>query len=319
MQLSRRDKSLLDSFRLPAQTEPMLTSAPPKLISRLGLLLVAALLLAAPCAEAQVHLPQLRQVVMLPAETARALQAALGPEASSHELLSPAEELLLSALPEDFHASCGAMIEHWGEIARDSAEWKARALHGEADRVWLAFRCGSRAPEYKNDYDERLALLRLDAGKLEFFPLAPDADNDPTLYHLDFAGNVPLQGAQAIAFKVAEPAENPCCGGPESRSGERWMVLAETASGVAELLSLVTARDDASHCDDPEVDTETTYRAEVKLERDSSDRIIAVTSTFQEETKEFSGEKPEPQTVSRRTGTLRYRWNPTRFEFEETK
>jgi hypothetical protein len=297
----------------------MLTSAPLKLVSRLGLLLAAALVLVAPCAEAQVHLPQLRQVVTLPAETARAFQAALGPEASSPELSTPAEELLLSALPEGFHASCAAMIEHWGEIARDSAEWKARALHREADRVWLAFRCGSRTPEYKNDYDERPALLRLDAGELEFFPLAPDTDNDPTLYHLDFAGNVPLQDAQGIAFKVAEPAENPCCGGPETRSGERWVVFAETARGVTELLSLVTARDDASHCDDPEVDTETTYRGEVKFERDASDRIIAVSTSFQEETKEFSGENPEPQNVSRRTGTLRYRWNPTRFQFEETK
>jgi hypothetical protein len=297
----------------------MLTSALPKLISRLGLLLAGALLLVAPRAEAQVHLPQLQQVVTLPTETARALQAALGPEASSPELSTPAEELLLRTLPEDFHASCGAMIEHWGEIARDSAEWKARALYREADRVWLAFRCGSRAPEYKNDYDERPALLRLDAGKLEFFPLAPNADNDPTLYHLDFAGSVPLQGAQGIAFKVTEPAENPCCGGPETRSGERWMVFAETARGVTELLSLVTARDDASHCDDPEVDTETTYRGELNFERDASDRIVAVSTTFQEETKEFSGENPEPQTVSRRSGTLRYRWNPTRLQFEEIK
>ena len=156
-------------------------------------------------------------------------------------------------------------------------------------------------------------------GKLEFFPLAPDADNDSTLYHLDFAGNVPLQGAQGIAFKVTEPAGNPCCDGPESRSGERWMAFAETARGVEELLSLVTARNDASHCDDPEVDTETTYHAEVKFERDSSDRIIAVTATFQEETKEFSGEIAKPRTVSRRTGALRYRWNPAGFQFEEIK
>jgi len=75
-------------------------------------LLVAALLLVAPCAEARVHLPQLRQVVTLPAETARALQTALGPAALTPELPTPAKELLLKALPEDFHASCGAMIEH---------------------------------------------------------------------------------------------------------------------------------------------------------------------------------------------------------------
>jgi hypothetical protein len=299
--------------------KPVLTSARRKPLHGRAGLLVAVFALVTPCAAARVHLPQLRQVVTLPAETAHALQTALGPAAPTPEFPAPAEELLLKALPEDFHASCGAMIEHWGEIARDSAEWKARALHREADRVWLAFRCGSRAPEYTKDYDERPALLRLDSGKLEFFPLAPDADNDSTLYHLDFAENVPLQGARGIAFRVNEPAENPCCGGPESRSGERWMVFAETAHGVAELLSLVTARDDASHCDDPEVDTETTYRAEVKFERDSSDRIVAVTATFQEETMEFSEEIAKPRTVDRRTGTLRYRWDPARFQFEEAK
>ena len=61
-------------------------------------------------------------------------------------------------------------------------------------------------------------------------------------------------GAQGVALKVTEPAGNPCCDGPESRSGETWRVFADSPHGVAELLSVTTARDDSSHSDDPDVD-----------------------------------------------------------------
>ncbi len=211
------------------------------------------------------------------------------------------------------------MIEHWGEIARGTAEWKVRILHRESDRVWLAFRCRSHAPEYEKDFDERPALLRLEAGKLEFFPLG--ADDDPTLFHLEFAENVPLGGAQGLAFKITEPAENPCCDGPESRSGERWVVYAETVRGVAELLTIVTARNDASHSDDPEVDSETTYRAQITLKRGPRETVGEVVSTFTEEETAITweGGKAAPRAASQRSGTLRYRWNPAALVFEGVK
>lgn len=284
--------------------------------------MVASFLLAASPAQAGLNLPQFRRVVTLPGETARAIQTHLNPAtASSQELPPSVEALLLSALPQDFRGACGAMIEHWGEIAKGSAEWRVRALVRQDDQVWLAFRCGSRAAEYVNDFDERPALLRLATGKLEFFPLASEADNDSTLYHLEFSEVLPFEGAQGAAFKVTEPAGNPCCDGPESRSGESWRVFADTPRGVAELISIVTARDDSSHSDDPEVDSETTYRAQMTFDRDGQNHVREITATFREEEKEITwdGAKAIPHTVSRRSGTLRYRWNPASLKFEGIK
>ena len=284
--------------------------------------LAAPLLLTALPAQAQLGLPQSKQVVTLSGNLLRTIRPHLGPSiATAGELPAPIQVDLVNALPQDFRGACSAMIEHWGTIANGTAEWRVRVLVQQADQAWLAFRCGSRAPEYVDDYDERPAVLRLAAGKLEFFALGADAVNDSTLYHLQLAELVPLEGAQGVPFKVTEPAGNPCCDGPESRSGARWMVFAETPRGVAELLSVVTARDDASHSDDPEIDSETTYRAELKFERDSSQRITAVTATFREEVKDITwdGAKAKPQIVSQRSGTLRYRWNPISLLFEERK
>ncbi len=158
---------------------------------------------------------------------------------------APIRADLLRALPQDFRAACPSLIESWGEIARGTDEWRVRVLVRQADQVWLSFRCASRAPEYEKDYDERPALLRLATGKLEFLPLGSDAENDSTLYHVEFSELLPLEGAQGVALKVTEPAGNPCCDGPESRSGETWRVFADSPHGVAELLSVTTAREDS--------------------------------------------------------------------------
>ncbi len=283
--------------------------------------LLPLLWLSAP-AQARLNLPQSRQVVTASAEIIRAVSLNLGQrEGAGPHLEPPVQRLVLGILSQDFREACGEMIENWGDIARGTAQWRVRTLYSKAGRVWLAFRCESRASEYAKDYDERPALLRLDTGKLEFLPLGSDAQNDSTLYHIEFAEVLPLEGAEGVAFKVVEPAGNPCCDGPESRSGERWMVFAETPRGVTELLSVVTARDDSSHCDDPEVDSETTYRAQITLERGPRGTVREVVSTFTEEEKEISyeGEKAVPRIASQRSGTLRYRWNAQRLTFEDIK
>jgi len=196
-----------------------------------------------------------------------------------------------------------------------------RVLVRQANKVWLSFRCASRAPEYVKDYDERPALLRLATGKLEFVPLGSDAENDSTLYHVEFSELLTLEGTQGVALKVTEPAGNPCCDGPESRSGETLRIFADSPHGVVELLSVTTARDDSSHSDDPEVDSETTYRAQIALDRDAQNRGTAVAATFHEEVKyiTYEGEKTNAHTVSQRSGTLRYRWIPAAMHFEEIK
>jgi len=283
--------------------------------------LLPLLLLAAP-AQARLNLLQSKQVVALPGNLVRSIRANLEPSPTAVAVLAaPIQADLLSALPQDFRGACAAMIENWGEIAKRTAEWRARVLVRQADRVWLAFRCGSRAPEYEKDYDERPAVLRLETGKLEFFPLGADAENDSTLFHIEFSELLPLEGAQGVAFKVAEPAGNPCCDGPESRSGESWRVFSDTPHGVRELLSVTTARDDSSHSDDPEVDSETTCRAQIALDRDAQKLVREVAATFREEVKDITweGAKANPHTVSERSGTLRYRWNPTSLLFEEIK
>ena len=290
--------------------------------SRRALMLFAAILMAALQAQARLNLPQTQQVVTVPDDVVRMVLINLGPTTGAAPDLQPSvQELLLSILPKNFRGACSEMIEPWGEIAKGTDEWRVRVLLQQSGQVWLAFRCGSHAPDYDKYYDERLALLRLDAVRLELFPLGPDAENDSTLYHLEFAEILPLDGAQGVAFKVTQPGENPGCDGPEFRSGERLVVLTETPRGITESLSVVTAKDDSSHSDDPDVDSETTYRAEVKFDRDSHNLVTAATATFHEEVKDITWEngKAEPHTVSQRTGTLRYRWNPALLQFEEVK
>ena len=171
------------------------------------------------------------------------------------------------------------------------------------------------------DYDERPAVLHLATGKLEFVPFGSDAENDSTLYHVEFSELLTLEGAQGVALKVTEPAGNPCCDGPESRSGETWRIFADSPRGVVELLSVTTARDDSSHNDDPEVDSETTYRAQITLDRDAQNRCTAVAATFREEVKDitYEGDKAKAHTESQRSGTLRYRWISAAMYFEEIK
>jgi len=279
------------------------------------------LLLAAP-AEARLNLLQSKQVITLPGNLVGSIRAGLEPSSTgSVAIAAPIQADLSRALAQDFRAACPSLIESWGDIAKGTDEWRVRVLVRQDDQLWLAFRCASRAREYEKDYDERPALLRLATGKLEFLPLGSDAENDSTLYHIEFSELLPLEGAQGVALKVTEPAGNPCCDGPESRSGETWRVFADLPHGVAELLSVTTARDDSSHSDDPEVDSETTYRAQIALDRDAQNRGKEVAATFREEVKEitYEGEKANPHTVSQRSGTLRYRWTPASLHFEEIK
>lgn len=283
--------------------------------------LLPLVLLAAP-AEAQLNLLQGKEVTTLPTNLVAGVRASLEPSPTgSVALAAPVQAELLGALPPDFRASCPTLIESWGDIAKGTDEWRVRVLARQGDQVWLSFQCASRAPDYEKDYDERPALLRLATGKLEFVPLGPGAENDSTLYHVEFSEFLTLEGAQGVALKVTEPAGNPCCDGPESRSGKTWRIFADSPHGVVELLSVTTARDDSSHDDDPEVDSETTYRAQITLDRDGQNLGTAVTVTFREEIKyiTYEGDKANAQTVSQRSGTLHYRWIPSSMHFEEIK
>jgi hypothetical protein len=282
----------------------------------LNLSLVGLLALLSPAAPARagLNLPQIRQLVTLPANLVGEIRANLEPS-----LAAPVSAKLLTALPQDFRGACADMLENWGDIARGTDEWRVRVLLRQADQVWLSFRCASRAREYGKDYDERPALLNLGTGRLAVFPLG--SGEDSTFHHVEYAGSLALDGAEGVALKVTEPAENPCCDGPESRSGKSWQLFAPSAQGVTELLSVVTARDDSSHSDDPDVDSATTYRGQIALDRDARHRVREVAVTFREAVEDitYEGGKPNRHVVSRRSGARRFRWNPGRLKFDEVR
>jgi hypothetical protein len=293
-------------------------------LKRLNLSLVGLLpllVLAGP-AEARLNLLESRQIVALPANLLGGLRINFESSAAAPAAFAaPLDVNLLMALPPDFRSACASMIESWGDIARGTDEWRVRVLFRQADQVWLSFRCASHAPEYENDYDERPALLSLGTGKLQLLALGSDTENDSTLYHAEFAGPLALDGVLGVALRVTEPAENPCCDGPESRSGETWRIFADSEHGAEELLRVTTARDDLSHSDDPEADSATTYRAQIALDRDGRNRVGEVTASFRETAEDitYEGEKPNRHTVSQRSGVLRFRWNPDRLQFDRVE
>ena len=62
----------------------------------------------------------------------------------------------------------------------------------------------------------------------------------------------------------------------------------------------------SSPSDDPEVDSETTYRAQIALDRDAQNRAREIAATFREELKDitYEGEKANSHIVNQRSGTL---------------
>lgn len=297
----------------------MLTLARRKPIRGCGFWLVAALGLVAPCAAARMNLPQRRQVVTLREDAASAARAYFARRAQP-ELAPSIEQLLTSSLPADYRQACADVIGGWGSEVAESGVWRVRLLSGQAHQAWLAFRCGSRRSDLSQYYDERLAVLHFDPARLEFLPIGEDFENDTTLYHVEFAERLTLENGEALAFHVASSNDNPCCGGPEAISEERLMLFADSPQGGRELMSLLTRRQHDSH-DDVDGDTQTLYRAEVKFETDSPARVTSIVATFREEEKDvtWDGSVAEYHPRGQRTGTLRYRWNPARFLFEEIK
>jgi hypothetical protein len=297
----------------------MLTSARPKLIGGVGFLLAAGLVLVPPGAEARMNLPQRRQVVTLREDAAHAVRAYFAQRAQP-ELAPPIEQLLTSSLPADFRQACADVTEGWGSEVAGSEVWRVRLLSWQPRQAWLTFRCGSRRSDLSQYYDERLAVLHFDPTRLVFLPIGEDYENDTTLFHVEFGARLTLENGEALAFRVASSNDNPCCGGPEAISEERLMLFADSPQGIRKLLSLLTHRQHDSH-DDVDGDTQTLYRADVTFEKDSQARVTSVVAAFREEEKDvtWNGSVAKYHTRSQRTGTLRCRWNPARFQFEEIK
>jgi len=270
-------------------------------------------------AEARLNLPQVHQVVQLGDDAKAAAKDYFSRQLPQERAELPAtlQASLLGSLSENFTSACGTLLEAWaGERGQSSSFWRVRLLNHQGDRVWLALRCGSRLQDMARYYDERLALLHLNTSSLELLPLGPDTEDDEGVYSLQFSKRLALKNAEGFSFHVGI-SNNPCCDGPESRSQERLIVFADTPHGTFESLSVITARDDSSHSDDPEIDIETTYRARVNFEHDSNSFITAASAAFRETVKDITWEsgKARAHTASDRSGTLRFRWNATTFRF----
>jgi hypothetical protein len=129
-----------------------------------------------------------------------------------------------------------------------------------------------------------------------------------------------LKNASGFSFRLIV-GNNPCCDGPEYRSQERLVIFVETPHGVLESLSVLTGRDDSSHSDDPEIDTETTYQSDDTFEHDAKNLVTGASATLRERVVETTWEanKANSHTVSEHSGTLRYQWNPSTFKFEKAR
>ncbi len=282
-------------------------------------LLIISLLgfISAPGAQGRLNLPQLRESIHLPGEISTALRDFFSRASIASELPLSLQSSILHSMPKDLNGACSDLMEAWaGEDARASAVWQVRLLHRERARVWLAFHCASSQPHLADYHDERLGFLRLDTDVLEIVPLSADTADDDEIHQIDFVERVSLSGAEGFSFRVKVP-QNPCCDGPETRLQERLMIFADSPAGLVESLSAITSRDDLSHCDDPEVDTETTYRAEVEFARDSKHIVASLSANFHEKVTDTTYESgvAKPHTTSEHSGTLQFRWNPATFKF----
>jgi hypothetical protein len=225
---------------------------------------------------------------------------------SRHHGDAPPGELvaaLIAALPIDFRRACPAMIMSWGEIAAGTARLDVRILHAESPFAWLAYRCSSSRPEYKNFFDERLALLDSAHGTLEIFPFDQNISNDSKLFRIEYDGPVALGRGSAALFTVRFSTDNPCCGGPTFISGARLRIFL-TQPDPHEALSLEIENLEDDH-DDLDGDTETHYVAKPSFERAANGQVVAVSAAF----RETQNGKPL------RAGTLRYTWDPRSASF----
>lgn len=285
--------------------------------------LVFACCLPASPAQYRLNLSQSRQVVQISEAARTALRHSLNPPPALGELPASLGNSLLKIMPDDFRNECRSLMESWaGERGRDSSMWSVRLLDRQGDREWLAFHCGSslKDEDMARYGDERLALLRFDSGTIELLSPGPQAEESEGVLRYEFASQITLKNANGFGFRLAVD-NNPCCDGPEYRSQERLVIFADTPKGVVESLSLLTGREDSSHSDDPEVDTETTYHADVTFQRDTNNLVTSASAVFREKVADITWEtnKANPHTVSEHSGTLQYQWNASNFKFEKAR
>ncbi len=261
-------------------------------------------------AQTRLNLPQLDRVVTLTESNRQALEGELYMSGIVPGSLSAgAQKHLLEALPEDLQAGCSSMVSSWGELARGSGRWSVRPLffttQAGAPTFLVAFRCESSHPDYKDFFDDRLALLSAAPGavSLRFVPLDKDCTNCSELYHISLSQHFLVEGASVVAFAVGVSSHNPCCDGPESFQEQR-VLLVRFPDGEP-LLTLPKSGEHSSH-DDAAGDVVTRCSSEIDYQRDAAQNVTGLAAT----THCAENDKPQPPRQAQ------YHWNPQTRRFD---
>jgi hypothetical protein len=263
-------------------------------------------------AEAQLNLPQPKDQVVLPEGSRQALERTLA--VHKYALDSASSASFMAGLPNSFRESCNQVVGHWGEDAKNTAQWSVRVLLAlrtpAGNQALLALRCGSSAPNAESYYDERPALVSLssDSATLRFIPLAKECVNCAPFYHIEFSQILTVKGALLMELRVNDSnSDNPCCDGVDQDSRDRLVVL--EVPGGQQVLALDEMIDDISGDDsDDNDDGHLLCHAKVDYTRDLAGNVESIRS----EMRCAEDNKPQPE-VKERT----FRWNAGARRFDE--
>jgi hypothetical protein len=196
-------------------------------------------------AGALVNFSQSNQVVAPPAADSRRLINSFTPPYRPGPLPPEINEILLRNAPPELHRACATMVDSWGADTRGSSRVTVKIFAVASGNAWVAYRCDSRAPQYANQYSERLATFSAKRGVIQFVDLAAPEDTRATLYHVALANTVKLLGAESsAAFEVFAVNSAPRGGdaGGSHDAENRYVIVANSVAATKIALSLVTRR-----------------------------------------------------------------------------
>jgi len=282
-------------------------------MSRRSLSCLVFLLVCSATAFGQRNLPQSNDKVELSSAVRKTLEAALSgtigstPIPLSRETAAP----IVASLPKGFRNSCIEVVEAWPG-AQDTDEWTARVLFSVRNEsgieAVLALRCESSHADMKEWYDERPAVVVLtrESATLRLVPLAKDCDGCAPLYHVEFSKTYTAQGTLLVELGAYYSGENPCCGGPDTKSANRLVVLSLPAA--EQVLSVDKGTYADSNDDEDGSHTEWVCEAKLDYSRDATGNVEIIRA----ETHCAVNKKPEPEV--KKQG---FRWNAPAQRFEE--
>lgn len=279
------------------------------------------LLTISPFSFARLDVLQSKQTVQLSEPARQALQSALPKSVGTDAHVLPQEPAaaVIESLPAEFGRSCNEMLQNWGQGAPEAAHWSVRVLYSfrnEAETAAiLALRCSSSAVD--NAYDERPAIVSLSSASatLTLVPLADDCSNCSELYGVEFSQVFAAEGARLVELMVSYSSDNPCCGGPDSKDGNRRMILVFPLSQPASAGKSVLTLDDltdwfSGDATDPAGGTNGVCRTEFNYARDPAGNVNAIAT----DTHCTENGKPTPG-----ANKSTYKWNHQALRFDESK